>query len=120
VSIALIIDDDAAIRRIIRHVLASIGLEVIEAGNAEDGITLALGSLPQVIVMDIFLPGMSGLEAIEAIRNDPQLYHIPIVVITSGASSDVQRQAEAYGIDEFITKPFMPDYLREVFEKYLD
>ena len=112
-------EDNPVNRRIIRDLLGSRGYEVLEAANGRDAIAMAQRHLPDLILMDIQLPGISGYEAARAIKARPELRHIPIVAVTSYAlSGDDQRALDA-GCEHYISKPFHPRDLLDLVERRL-
>jgi len=101
----LVIEDNFLNMKLVRFILTSSGYSVFEATNAEDGIKIAKESHPDLILMDIQLPGMNGLDATRSIRNDESLKGIFIVALTSYAMDSDEKNALANGCDGFITKP---------------
>jgi two-component system cell cycle response regulator DivK len=104
----LAIEDHAENRRILRLLLASAGYELIEAVTGEEGIAMAEKERPDLILMDIQLPGLDGYEATRRIKANPALRHIPIIVVTSYALSGDDVKAFEAGCDAYVTKPFVP------------
>jgi CheY-like chemotaxis protein/anti-sigma regulatory factor (Ser/Thr protein kinase) len=83
----LVVEDQADNRRILRDLLSSVGYEILEAVTGDEGVTLAATQHPDLILMDIQLPGIDGYEATRRIKADPVLHHIPIIAVTSYALS---------------------------------
>lgn len=104
----LVVEDEEDNRRIVRDLLTSVGYEIIEAVTGEDGVTAAETHVPDLILMDIQLPGLNGYEATRRIKADPALRHIPIIVVTSYALSGDDIKAFEAGCDAYISKPFSP------------
>jgi two-component system, cell cycle response regulator DivK len=104
----LVIDDHEDNRRILRDLLRSAGYEVIEATTGEDGVATAQARTPNLILMDIQLPGIDGYEATRRIKADDTLRHIPLIVVTSYALSGDDAKALAAGADAYVAKPFSP------------
>ncbi|MBO9308935.1 MAG: response regulator [Chloroflexi bacterium] len=105
----LYIEDRPDNRELVRRVLTAEGFEVLEAANADDGISLAVQHLPDLILMDISMPGKDGLTAAQELRAHPALKHIPIVALTANAlKGDRERTLEA-GCDGYIPKPIDVD-----------
>jgi DNA-binding response OmpR family regulator len=104
----LAVDDQEDNRRILRDLLTSAGYEVIEATTGEDAVAAAETQVPDLILMDIQLPGIDGYEATRRIKADPALRHIPIIAVTSYALSGDDQKARAAGCDDYVTKPFSP------------
>lgn len=104
----LIIEDQDDNRRILRDLLTAAGYELIEAGTGEDGVALAESQRPDLILMDIQLPGLDGYEATRRIKANPVLRPIPIIAVTSYALSGDDVKAREAGCDAYVTKPFSP------------
>ena len=115
----LAVDDQEDNRRILRDLLTSAGFEVIEAATGEDAVSLAAARLPDLILMDIQLPGIDGYEATRRIKADPALRAIPLIVVTSYALSGDDAKALAAGADAYVAKPFSPRALLTTVRKYL-
>lgn len=101
----LVIEDNVPNMELAVDLLEVAGFEVLQATDAQEGIALAREEQPDVIVMDVGLPGMDGLEATAALKRDPATQHIPILVATSHAMKGDKEEAIAAGCDGFITKP---------------
>ncbi len=104
----LVIEDHEENRRILRDLLTSAGYEIIEAVTGEEGVTLAQTQRPDLILMDIQLPGLDGYEATRLIKAQPALSQIPIIAVTSYALSGDDRRALEAGCDAYVAKPFSP------------
>jgi len=113
-------EDNAANRKIIRDLLGSRGHKVIEAVDGEEVIRMAETEKPDLILMDIQLPRVSGYDATTAIKANPTLAHIPIIAITSYALSGDDQKAFAAGCNDYVTKPFRPAMLLKKVERYLE
>ena len=101
----LIVEDHEENRRILRLLLTKHRYEVEEAVTGEEGLQKAYSSRPDLILMDIQLPGMDGYEATRRIKADPALRRIPLIVVTSYALSGDDEKAFAAGCDAYIAKP---------------
>jgi len=115
----LVIEDHEDNRRIVRDLLTSAGYEVIEAVTGEDGVAMADSHRPDLILMDIQLPGLDGYEATRQIKGKPELRGIPIVVVTSYALSGDDVKAREAGCDAYVTKPFSPRALLAKIREYV-
>jgi two-component system cell cycle response regulator DivK len=104
----LVIEDHEENRRILRYLLGSAGIEMLEAVTGEAGVAAAERERPDLILMDIQLPGLDGYEATRRIKANPELRHIPIIVVTSYALSGDDVKAFEAGCDAYVTKPFVP------------
>lgn len=115
----LVIEDQEDNRRILRDLLTSASYEMIEAVTGEEGVTLAETQRPDLILMDIQLPGLDGYEATRRIKANPALRQIPIIVVTSYALSGDDVKAREAGCDAYVTKPFSPRALLAKIREYL-
>jgi CheY-like chemotaxis protein len=113
----LTIEDQPDIRRLIRMTLEFKGLSVLEAGDGEEGLALARQHRPDVILLDVMMPGMDGLAVKQALAADDKLRRIPVVIISAlGRTTDVQAGLES-GVHAYLVKPFSPWELLDVVEK---
>jgi len=115
----LVVEDQEDNRRIIHDLLTSAGYEMIEAVSGEEGVTLAEQHRPDLILMDIQLPGVDGYEAARRIKANPALRHIPIIAVTSYALSGDEAKALAAGCDAYVAKPFSPRALLAKIREFL-
>jgi two-component system cell cycle response regulator DivK len=113
----LMIEDHEDNRRILRDLLTSKGYEVIEAENGIDGVCAAETCRPDLILMDIQLPGIDGYEATRRIKANSETRKIPVIAVTSYALSGDDVKAFEAGCDAYVAKPFSP---REVLAKIRD
>ena len=104
----LVVDDQEDNRRILRDLLTASGFEVIEGKTGEEGVALAEERGPDLILMDIQLPGIDGYEATRQIKAKPALSATPLIVVTSYALSGDDAKAFAAGADAYVSKPFSP------------
>jgi two-component system cell cycle response regulator DivK len=104
-SLILIIEDNDKNLKLVRDVLQVKGYNTIEAGNAEDGIVLAGERKPDLILMDIQLPGMNGIEALKVLRADASTAHIPIIAVTASVMQQDRNLITEAGFDGYIGKP---------------
>ncbi len=105
----LLVEDMVDARELYAEYLAYAGFSVVTAINGHEAISLARLLRPDLILMDIRLPGMDGLEATADIKGDPDLAHIPVVALTADPSSDINIRARRAGCVGVITKPVLPD-----------
>lgn len=115
----LVVEDQEDNRRILHDLLTSAGYEVIEALTGEDGVAVAESRRPDLILMDIQLPGLDGYEATRRIKANPALKRVPIIAVTSYALSGDEAKARAAGCDAYVTKPFSPRALLAVISQHL-
>lgn len=116
----LSIEDTPGIRRLIRMTLEYDGFEVIEAADGHEGLELARSKRPDLILMDVRMPGMSGVEACKKLSADADLSKIPVVMLTTAdADGDMQTGLDA-GARAYLTKPFQPIALIELVHALID
>jgi two-component system cell cycle response regulator DivK len=115
----LVIEDQEDNRRILRDLLTNSDFEVIEAVTGPDGVRIAETHHPDLILMDIQLPGIDGYEATRRIKANPDLQKIPIIVVTSYALSGDDVKAFEAGCDAYVTKPFSPRNLLAKIREFL-
>ena len=101
----LIIEDNQLNMKLVKTLLQIEKHQVLEAGSAENGLEIAKERLPDLILMDLQLPGMNGLEATRIIKEDPEMTNIPVVALTSFAMKGDEEKAINAGCEGYITKP---------------
>jgi len=102
----LIIDDSATIVAALKKILRSAGCITLEAMDAEKGLELVRQEKPDLVFLDIVLPGMNGFAALRLMRRDPQTQHIPVIMISGNEQATEQFYAKRIGADDFMKKPF--------------
>jgi two-component system, cell cycle response regulator DivK len=107
----LVVEDTEDNRQILRDLLSNAGFELIEAIDGFEAVTMAERERPDLILMDIQLPGLDGFEATRRIRAIPELVKVPIIAVTSYALSGDEAKTRAAGCDDYIAKPFSPRQL---------
>ena len=105
-STVLIVDDEYAGRETLQSVLEGEDYNLIMAENGPEAIEKARSVLPDVILLDVMMPGMTGFEVCERIRNDPKIAEVPIIILTALDDRDSLLNALKAGADDFISKPF--------------
>ena len=115
----LVIEDNPMNMKLVRTVLQIGGHKVIEAVDAETGIQLAFKNRPDLILMDIQLPGMDGLEATKVLKQSEISREIPIIALTSYAMQGDEKKAKNAGCDGYICKPIDTRTFLAVLEKFL-
>ena len=118
--LVLVVEDHALISVLMRDTLQSYGFRALTANDAREGIRLTWALRPDIILMDICLPVMSGLEATQVIKENPALRHIPIVAVTAQAMSGDQERILRGGCAAYLSKPFRVADLLEVVQKTLE
>jgi two-component system cell cycle response regulator DivK len=115
----LYIEDNEYNRKIVRQLVTHTSYRLIEAMDGESGVALAQEHLPGLILMDVQLPKMSGLDATRLLKADPRTRQIPIIVITSFALSGDREKAAAAGADSYLAKPYSPRELLALIRQFL-
>jgi two-component system cell cycle response regulator DivK len=104
-ELILIVEDNAQNRKLARDLLQVNGYRTVEAETAEDGVALAAERAPDLVVMDIHLPGMSGIEALAKLRDAPKTRAIPVLAFTASVMPKDRSVIMAAGFDAFVSKP---------------
>ena len=104
-SLILIVEDNEKNMKLARDVLQSRGYATLEAVTGEDGVRIAVERKPDLVLMDIQLPGINGIEALRQVRADPGCARIPIVAFTASVTPTDRSQISAAGFDGFLSKP---------------
>ena len=115
----LVVDDQEDNRRILRDLLTAAGFDVIEAADGEGAVAQAVADTPDLILMDIQLPGIDGYEATRRIKSSAALRSTPLIAVTSYALSGDEGRALEAGCDAYVTKPFSPRALLGKVREYL-
>ncbi len=108
----LVVEDSPGIRRLIEVSLRPIDVELIARADGPTGLEAARADQPDLLVLDIGLPGMDGWEVLERIRAEEATASLPVVVLTAHAEEESRRRAHDGGANAFITKPFHPQAFR--------
>jgi two-component system cell cycle response regulator DivK len=115
----LYVEDNEYNLKMVRQLLARTAYQLIEAKDGELGVERALRELPDLILMDIQLPKLSGLEATRKLRADPKTAAIPIIVVTSFALSGDDQKAKDAGASAYLAKPYSPRELLQMIRKFV-
>jgi CheY-like chemotaxis protein len=104
-ELILVVEDNEKNRKLVRDVLTFKGYQIIEAETGEDGVRLAKERLPKLVLMDIQLPGIDGIEALRRIRSDDTTRAIPVLAVTASAMDRDRQTIMAAGFDGYQSKP---------------
>jgi len=115
----LTVDDSASIRMTTKIALTNAGYQITEAVDGADGLAKAKGAAFDLIVTDLNMPNMNGLEMIESLRQSPAHTGIPIIFLTTESDADMKARAKAAGATGWVTKPFDPENLVKIVRKVL-
>ncbi len=113
------IEDNEYNRKIVRQLLSRTAFRLLEAVDGEEGLAVAQRELPDLILMDVQLPRLSGLDATRLLRADPRTAKIPLVVVTSFALSGDDRRAIDAGASAYLAKPYSPRDLMALINRFL-
>jgi two-component system chemotaxis response regulator CheY len=115
----LTVDDSASIRMTTKIALTNAGYQVTEAVDGQDGLAKAKGATFDLVITDLNMPNMNGLEMIEALRQSPAHTGIPIIFLTTESDADMKARAKAAGATGWLTKPFDAENLVKIAKKVL-
>lgn len=104
----VVVEDDPAIQEVLRYTLIQAGFNVQLAGSAEEGLAFVRNVLPDVLLVDVMLPGMSGTTFAKQIRQDPRTRDVPLIMVTARAEESDRVAGLDIGADDYVTKPFSP------------
>ena len=113
------VDDSPSLRQMVSVVLQGAGYEVLEASDGSDALSKLKGREPHLILSDINMPNMDGLEFTRQLRATPEYKFIPVVLLTTESNPEKKQQGKAAGATAWIVKPFTPDQLLAVVNKVL-
>lgn len=119
-KLVLHIEDNPSNRKAVQHIFRMTDYRLVEAASGEEGIELALQEIPDLILLDIQLPRLSGYDVARRLKADERTRHIPIVAVTSYALSGDEGTAMEAGCEDYIAKPYRPQMLLEKLKQYLD
>ena len=115
----LTVDDSASVRQVVKLTLSAAGYAVVQAVDGADGLDKARAARADLVVTDLNMPRMTGLELIRELRKVPSYLGVPIIFLTTESDAGIKQQAKAAGATGWITKPFQQDHLLGVVRKVL-
>ncbi len=113
----LVVDDEPAIRRLVEANLSRAGYEVALARDGAEALAAVMAKPPDLVVLDVLMPGMSGLGVLGRLKSDPRTWEIPVVMLTAQGHDDQIRHGWQSGTDFYMTQPFNPEELRSVIDR---
>jgi len=116
----LIVEDNEKNMKLVRDILRHKGYATIEAVTGGDGVRLASERRPDLVLMDIQLPDMNGIEALRRIREDPALDAVAVIAVSASVMPDDQQKIVASGFDAFVTKPINLKVFLDTVQRHLD
>jgi len=118
-STILIVEDNEKNMKLVRDILRHNGHATLEAVTGEEGVRLALSEVPDLILMDIQLPDIDGIEALRRLREVPALDAVPVVAVSASVMPDDQQKIVRSGFDAFVTKPINLKSFLETVQRFL-
>jgi two-component system phosphate regulon response regulator PhoB len=115
----LVIENDITFLDLLRVHLASAGHEVMTAEDAALGLRAVIENVPDLIILDMFIPYLDGIEVLEALRTDPATAPIPVIVLTGTRDDEIYARARKLGVADYLTKPVQRDRLLQVIDANL-
>ena len=115
----LIADDEQNIRNILDFSLSSEGFDVIAASSGEEAYSLAQTEAPDLIILDVMMPGQGGMETCRRLKCESQTARIPVIMLTARSSREDRDSGRSAGADGYITKPFSPQKLIDTVQSIL-
>jgi CheY-like chemotaxis protein len=116
----LLCDDEDVLRQLVRATLSNGQYSIVEAADGDESLELARTHRPDLIVLDMMMPGRSGLEVLRELRADAELARTPVIMLTARAREADREEAVAAGADRYLAKPFSPLELISVVEDLLE
>ena len=116
----LIVDDSPTETFRFKEILTKHGYEVLDASNGADGVTLAESALPDLILMDVVMPGVNGFQATRQITRGEKTKHIPIIIVSTKDQATDRVWGKRQGARDYLTKPVEEEALIEVIKQYLN
>ncbi|WP_396588170.1 twitching motility response regulator PilH [Bermanella sp. R86510] len=116
----LIVDDSPTEMFTLKSMLEAKGFEVLEADNGADGVALAREELPDVVLMDIVMPGLNGFQATRQLTKDPKTEHIPVIIVTTKDQETDKVWGQRQGAKGYLVKPVTEDQLAQTIQSVID
>lgn len=116
----LSVDDSFTVRMLIKKALANYECEIVEAANGQEGLDAAIKEKPDLIILDITMPEMDGVQMLEKFREHPSSKSVPVIMLTAEKSQDVVMRIAKAGVQDYIVKPFDKDVLIEKIQKQVE
>jgi two-component system chemotaxis response regulator CheY len=113
------VDDSASVRQMVSFTLKGAGYGVVEAGDGKEALAKLTGNKVDMVITDLNMPNMNGIELIKALRANPLYKFVPIVLLTTESQDAKKQEGRAAGATGWIVKPFKPDQLLSVVKKVL-
>lgn len=118
-SAILIVDDEPSVRALVRDVLELEGYDVVEAADGPSALSSVVDAKPALMVLDIMMPGMSGLDVLRTLRREHSGSDLPIILLTAASDDDTTWAGWTAGASVFLPKPFDPNHLLDWVERLI-
>ena len=115
----LIVEDNEKNMKLVRDILRHNGYETVEATTGEEGVRLASERRPDLVLMDIQLPDIDGIEALRRIRAEPTLDRVPVIAVSASVMPDDQQKIVTSGFEAFVTKPINLKHFLETVKRFV-
>lgn len=117
--VVLHVEDNPSNRKVVQHILRDLDLALVETEDGEAGLQTAGASQPDLILLDMHLPGVSGYEVAQSLKEDVDTQHIPVIAVTSDATPADETRARDAGCDDYVAKPYRPAQLLAAIRRHL-
>lgn len=115
----LIVDDSNMIRKQLRNLLSTIGYEIVEGKDGKEGLAAAIAESPDLVITDLNMPHMNGLELITSLRQKEEFKLTPVIMLTTETTADLKAQGQQLGVRAWAVKPINEDNLMKILGKIL-
>jgi CheY-like chemotaxis protein len=116
---ALIVEDDPDARKVLSLILKLDGYQIHSAGGGQEALDVLAGIVPDVILLDVMMPGMDGYAVCQLVRSNPAVRHVPVVMLSGKADPESVARGMEVGADEYLAKPITPSNLTTQLKKVL-
>lgn len=116
----LMADDESGVRSLVRMTFESEAYEILEASDGNQALKLAREHQPDVVLLDVAMPGMSGFDVCRSLKEDPETQQIKVIMLTARAQQMDMEEGQKSGADDYFTKPFSPVVLMKKVEEIFD
>jgi two-component system chemotaxis response regulator CheY len=119
-ALILAVDDSTTMRQMVSFTLTNAGHQVLEADSGDEALKLARSNKFDLVITDVNMPGMNGIQLVRALRDLPDCKFTPVLMLTTESGAEIKAQGKAAGATGWIVKPFNPETLLSVLAKVLD
>lgn len=119
-TVVLHVEDNPSNRKVVQHILRNADVDLIETTDGESGLQAARQQQPDLILLDMHLPGVSGYQVVEQLKADDRTRAIPVIAVTSDAMTVDEKRARAAGCDDYVAKPYRPQQLLDAIRRHIN